>query len=116
MIVINKDKESEILILSQLDKDYETFTLSLYSAFQKKDITIDLGMNYSESIGRYSKFLILKNQYYNILSGEYEYKFLGDNEVLKFGLLNIFSTTDKVVYESIIPPANDNDIYVYQSK
>ena len=115
MIVINKDDDSTILILSQLDKQYDSFTLKLNSGYTKKEYIIDLGINYSENSSRYTKFEILKSMVDSLSTGEYEFQFLADADVITFGLLVIESATDEVVYESIVPPAEDDDFYVVKT-
>ena len=114
MIVINKDNETTILILPALEKPYTTFHIELYSAFSKKNYSLELGeLLYSNT--RYSQFQLANAAYDSLPSGEYQYQFKGDAEVLTYGLLNVTANDDKVVYDSIIPPVEDNDFYVYSN-
>jgi hypothetical protein len=115
MIVINKEDVQSIIVLSQLDKAYTSFKLSLYSDFTKREYTLDLGQNYSNSTSRYSQFVLQSSAFTDIASGEYEYSFIGDDDVLSFGLLVLSTTEDVEVYESVIPAITDNDFYVVQT-
>jgi len=115
MIVINKEDVSTILVLPQIDKEYFTYKLQLHSAYTKSDFTIQLGDNYSQYNMRYSKFLIDNKEFDNLTSGEYEYKFFADDDVITFGLLVVNSISDVVEYESAIPAAEDNDFYVLKT-
>ena len=115
MIVINKEDVSTILVLPQIDKPYENFKINLHSEYTKSDYTIQLGDNYSQHNERYTKFIIDNSEFDSLTSGEYEFKFLADDDVITFGLLLLKSTSDIVVYECAIPAAEDDDFYVLKT-
>jgi len=116
MIVISKDKEINTVVLSQLDKPYNTFTLVLYSDYTKKDYTIDLGVDYSTGWERYTKFFVPQLAVTELETGEYNYIFMADDTVITYGVLLLTSTTDEVQYDAVVPAVDDNDFYVVQTK
>jgi hypothetical protein len=115
MILINKEDELTTVVLSPINGTYQLFKLTLYSDYTKKQYTLNLGENYSDVVKRYTKFVINDEQIQYYETGEYNYTFLGDTNVLSNGLFLLKDNRDKKVYQSIVPPVEDNDFYVVQT-
>jgi len=115
MIIINKGDDTTTVVLPQISVADKLFKLALYSDYTKKEYTLYLGDNYSESIERYSKFLIYKDDLQGYESGEYNYAFIEDNVELSRGIFFLKDNTDKIDYQSIVPPVESNDYYVVQT-
>lgn len=83
MIVLNKSKESQFIriVWDFYPNSDDTQIMVLYDRYSKKEYTVDLGFNNSNSTYRYGRYIINKEDIEELLEGDYLYRIYNQSNI-----------------------------------